>query len=99
MLDISKNENLPPDFRNAFSKTMFARAMDRYHGLFETVVRRNSYFDLMLIDDLGNVVYTFEKGWDFGTNVFKGWRERSAVGEGIFGRMVRIKFLRGSFFR
>src|ERR1700726_3740382 len=40
VLDISKNENLPPDFRNAFSKTMFARAMDRYHGLFETVVRR-----------------------------------------------------------
>src|ERR1700694_5114116 len=32
VLDISKNENLPPDFRNAFSKTMFARAMDLYHA-------------------------------------------------------------------
>jgi signal transduction histidine kinase/HAMP domain-containing protein len=83
--DISKNENLPADFRSAFSKTMFARAMDRYHGLFETVVRRNSYFDLMLIDDLGNVVYTFEKGWDFGTNVFKGWRERSPLEKVFLG--------------
>jgi signal transduction histidine kinase len=82
---ISKNENLPADFRSAFSKTMFARAMDRYHGLFETVVRRNSYFDLMLIDDLGNVVYTFEKGWDFGTNVFKGWRERSPLEKVFLG--------------
>ena len=85
VLDISKNENLSPDFRNAFSKTMFARAMDRYHGLFETVVRRNSYYDLMLIDDLGNVVYTFEKGWDFGTNVFKGWRERSQLEKVFLG--------------
>ena len=83
--DISKNENLPADFRSAFSKTMFARAMDRYHGLFETVVRRNSYYDLMLIDDLGNVVYTFEKGWDFGTNVFKGWRERSPLEKVFLG--------------
>src|SRR5260370_25601173 len=58
---------------------MFARAMDRYHELCESVVRRNSYFDLMLPDDLGNVVYTFEKGWDFVTNVFKGWRERSQL--------------------
>jgi HAMP domain-containing protein/signal transduction histidine kinase len=85
VLDISKNENLPADFRNAFSKTMFAKAMDRYHGLFETVVRRNSYFDLMLIDDLGNVVYTFEKGWDFGTNVFKGWREGSPLEKVFLG--------------
>ena len=83
--DISKNENLPADFRSAFAKTMFARAMDRYHGLFETVVRRNSYFDLMLIDDLGNVVYTFEKGWDFGTNVFKGWREHSPLEKVFLG--------------
>jgi HAMP domain-containing protein/signal transduction histidine kinase len=77
VLEISKNQNLPPDFRSAFATTMFARAMDRYHG--------NSYFDLMLIDDLGNVVYTFEKGWDFGTNVFKGWRERSQLEEVFLG--------------
>ncbi len=85
VLEISKNENLPLDFRNAFCKTMFARAMDRYHGLFETVVRRNSYFDLMLIDDLGNVVYTFDKSWDFATNVFTGWRAHSELKKVFMG--------------
>jgi HAMP domain-containing protein/signal transduction histidine kinase len=85
VLDIAKNEKLPVEFRNAFAKTMFARAMDRYHGLFETIVRRNNYFDLMLIDDLGNVVYTFEKSWDFGSNVFKGWREQSQLKKVFLG--------------
>jgi signal transduction histidine kinase/HAMP domain-containing protein len=83
--DISNNQNLPSDFRIAFAKTMFARAMDQYHGLFETVVRRNSYFDLILVDDLGNVVYTFEKNWDFGTNVFNGWRAHSPLKKVFLG--------------
>src|SRR5215475_5908586 len=83
--DISKNGNLATEFRNAFAKTMFARAMDRYHGLFETIVRRNNYFDLILVDDLGNVVYTFEKNWDFGTNVFKGWRGESPLKKVFLG--------------
>src|SRR6516162_2562275 len=85
VLDIAKNEGLSPEFRNAFAKTMFARAMDRYHGLFETIVRRNNYYDLVLIDDLGNVVYSFEKSWDFGTNVFKGWREQSQLKKVFLG--------------
>jgi len=83
--DISKNTNLSAEFRNAFAKTMFARAMDRYHGLFETIVRRNNYFDLILVDDLGNVVYTFAKSWDFGTNVFKGWRAQSELKKVFLG--------------
>src|SRR5215471_13583020 len=85
VLDIAKNENLGSEFRNAFAKTMFARAMDRYHGLFETIVRRNNYFDLILVDDLGNVVYTFEKSWDFGTNVFTGWRKESQLKKVFLG--------------
>jgi len=83
--DIAKNEGLSAEFRNAFAKTMFARAMDRYHGLFETIVRRNNYYDLILIDDLGNVVYSFEKSWDFGTNVFKGWRGESPLKKVFLG--------------
>ena len=75
--EISNNENLPPEFRIAFAKTTFARAMERYQPLFETLERRNKYFDLVLIDDQGNVVYTFDQIWDFGTNVFSGWRNRS----------------------
>ncbi len=83
--DISKNQNLPSEFRTAFAKTMFAQAMGQYHGLFETVVRRNSYFDLILVDDLGNVVYTFEKNWDFGTNIFTGWRANSELQKVFLG--------------
>src|ERR1700730_3500790 len=85
VLDIAKNERLSVEFRNAFAKTMFARAMDRYHGLFETIVRRNNYFDLILVDDIGNIVYTFEKSWDFGANVFKGWREQSQLKKVFLG--------------
>jgi two-component system chemotaxis sensor kinase CheA len=39
----------------------------------------------MLIDDLGNVVYTYEKSWDFGTNVFKGWRAHSELKKVFMG--------------
>ena len=49
--EISNSENLPPDFRMAFAKTTFARAMERYQPLFETLERRSKYFDLVLIDD------------------------------------------------
>jgi HAMP domain-containing protein/HPt (histidine-containing phosphotransfer) domain-containing protein len=75
--EISNSENLPPDFRMAFAKTTFARAMERYQPLFETLGRRSKYFDLVLIDDQGNVVYTFDQTWDFGTNVLTGWRNHS----------------------
>ncbi|MBV9672083.1 MAG: HAMP domain-containing protein, partial [Verrucomicrobia bacterium] len=75
--EIAANQNLPSSFRIAFIKTGFARAMDRYHNLFESLVRRNNYLDFLLIDDKGNVIYSFDKSWDFGTNVFTGWRSAS----------------------
>ncbi|MBV9489730.1 MAG: HAMP domain-containing protein [Verrucomicrobia bacterium] len=74
--EIATNEALPLTFRSAFAKTIFARALDRYHDSFQSVVQRNRYNDLLLIDDLGNVVYTFKKSWDFGTNLFRGWQDR-----------------------
>jgi two-component system, chemotaxis family, sensor kinase CheA len=75
--DIAKNEDLPKDFRLAFAKTMFARTIDRYHSSFETVVRGNGYDDLILINANGDVIYTFNKAWDFGTNVLKGWQSHA----------------------
>ncbi len=77
--EIFENASLPPSFRAAFAKTMFARAMDRYHDSFESVVERNGYDDLMLIDDQGNVVYSFRKSWDFGTNLFRGWQNGGSL--------------------
>jgi sensor histidine kinase YesM len=83
--DIANNDALPENFRVAFSKSMYARAMDRYHAIFETVIRRNNYLDLMLVDDVGDVVYSFDKGWDFGGNVFKGWRDTSPLKKVFLG--------------
>ncbi|MBV9732692.1 MAG: cache domain-containing protein, partial [Verrucomicrobia bacterium] len=59
--------------RNAFSKTTYARAVERYQPSIEAVVGRNRYNDLLFIDNRGNVVYSFGKSWDLGTNVVSGW--------------------------
>src|SRR6202022_668083 len=77
--EIAANPNLDPDIRAAFVKTMFAEVMDRYHPAIQAVVRRNGYHDLLLIDNAGNVVYTYNKRWDLGTNVFRGWQATGAL--------------------
>ena len=59
--------------RNAFSKTTYARAVERYQPSIEAVVGRNRYNDLLFIDNRGDVVYSFGKSWDLGTNVLSGW--------------------------
>ena len=85
--DIANNGNLPADFRIAFSKTTYARALDRYHSSFESIVQRNRYEDLILIDNEGTVVYTFNKAWDFGTNVFKGWQRQAQLKKVFLGAL------------
>jgi HAMP domain-containing protein/HPt (histidine-containing phosphotransfer) domain-containing protein len=77
--EIATNPNLDPSIRAAFVKTMFAEVMDRYHPAIQSVVRRNDYSDLLLIDNAGNVVYTYHKRWDLGTNVFHGWQTIGAL--------------------
>ncbi|HEY0791673.1 MAG TPA: HAMP domain-containing protein [Chthoniobacterales bacterium] len=84
-LEIAANTALPMEFRVAFARTMFARAMDRYHESFQSVVQRNRYDDLLLVDDLGNVVYSFRKGWDFGTNLFRGWQSQAHLKSAFLG--------------
>jgi signal transduction histidine kinase/HAMP domain-containing protein len=59
--------------RAAFSKTTYARAVERYQPSIEAVVGRNRYNDLLFIDNRGDVVYSFGKSWDLGTNVMTGW--------------------------
>jgi signal transduction histidine kinase/HAMP domain-containing protein len=88
--DIATNPALPKDFRIAFSKCMYAKAMDRYDGIFETVIRKNNYLDMMLVDDLGNVVYTFDKSWDFGTSIYSGWRKNSPLKKVFFGARFEL---------
>ena len=66
-------DSLTSKVRNAFSKTTYARAVERYQPSIEAVVGRNRYNDLLFIDNRGNVVYSFGKSWDLGTNVVSGW--------------------------
>ncbi|HEX6564596.1 MAG TPA: HAMP domain-containing protein, partial [Chthoniobacterales bacterium] len=66
-------DSLASKVRNAFSKTTYARAVERYQPSIEAVVGRNRYNDLLFIDNRGNVVYSFGKSWDLGTNVVSGW--------------------------
>jgi two-component system, chemotaxis family, sensor kinase CheA len=83
--DIAINPDLEPGVRAAFVKTMFAEVMDRYHPAIQAVVRRNDYSDLLLIDNAGNVVYTYHKRWDLGTNVFRGWQATGALKKAYLG--------------
>jgi signal transduction histidine kinase/HAMP domain-containing protein len=83
--EIATNPDLEPSIRAAFVKTMFAEVMDRYHPAVQAVVRRNDYSDLLLIDNAGNVVYTYHKRWDFGTNVFRGWQANGALQKAYLG--------------
>ena len=74
----SAGENTSTDspvsrIRAAFSKTTYARAVERYQPSIESVVGRNRYNDLLFIDNRGNVVYSYKKSWDLGTNVLSGW--------------------------
>jgi two-component system, chemotaxis family, sensor kinase CheA len=83
--EIAINPDLEPGIRAAFVKTMFAEVMDRYHPAIQAVVRRNDYSDLLLIDNAGNVVYTYHKRWDLGTNVFRGWQATGALKKAYLG--------------
>jgi len=67
------SDALASRIRTAFSKTTYARAVERYQPSIEAVVGRNRYNDLLFIDNRGNVVYSFGKSWDLGTNVVSGW--------------------------
>jgi signal transduction histidine kinase/HAMP domain-containing protein len=69
----SSADSLATKVRAAFSKTTYARAVERYQPSIEAVVSRNRYNDLLFIDNRGNVVYSFGKNWDLGTNVVSGW--------------------------
>ncbi|MBV8212747.1 MAG: HAMP domain-containing protein [Verrucomicrobia bacterium] len=72
-LENRSTDSLASKVRTAFSKTTYARAVERYQPSIEAVVGRNRYNDLLFIDNRGNVVYSFGKSWDLGTSVTSGW--------------------------
>jgi signal transduction histidine kinase/HAMP domain-containing protein len=74
---ILRNQTMPLRFRTAFVNTRYAKAMDRYHATFQNITQKREYSDLLLVDNLGNVVYSSNKYWDFGANVLGSWLEHT----------------------
>jgi signal transduction histidine kinase/HAMP domain-containing protein len=83
--DGMSTDSLVSRIRAAFSKTTYARAVERYQPSIESVVARNRYNDLLFIDNRGNVVYSYKKSWDLGTNVLNGWLAKTNLNKVFVG--------------
>ena len=84
-VDVANNPKLPQAFREAFSRTAYALAMDRYDGFFRDVAERNRYEDMLLADGAGNVVYTLAKSFDLGQNLRAGVARDTTLGNVFLG--------------
>jgi methyl-accepting chemotaxis protein len=83
--DILSNEQLDRPLREAFFRSNFAVANNRYQPYFKALADRFGYEDVYLIDAEGNVVYSLNKELDFATNVRVGPGRNSALGDAFFG--------------
>jgi methyl-accepting chemotaxis protein len=61
-----------PDLVDSGHSTPYDIAHARYHELFKEVVETMGYDDLYLVAPEGTVVYNYDKGDDFGTNLLTG---------------------------
>ena len=56
-------------------QTEYSRKHSSHHPFFQTLLKRNSYYDIFLLDTDGNLIYTVEKETDYATNVITGeWK-------------------------
>ena len=72
---IVKNPNPISDkeeFEGPTDSTDYSQAHRRYHPIFREVVEEFGYYDLFLIDNQGNVVYSVKKEIDFATSLLFG---------------------------
>ena len=70
--EIVKNTGMDAQFRLAFVRTAFARAMGKYQPTFQNVATNVGADDLFLVDADGTVLYSVNRGFDFGTNLRNG---------------------------
>ncbi len=82
--DILSNEQLDRPLREAFFRSNFAVANNRYQPYFKALADRFGYEDVYLIDAEGNVVYSLNKELDFATNVRVGPGRNTALGDAFF---------------
>ena len=66
---------------DAGDKTQYTRFHTRFHPIFRKVVDEFGYYDLFLIDNSGNIVYSVFKEVDFGTSLLIGPYARSGLAD------------------
>ena len=60
------------ELKDARDGSRFSAAHSRYHGIFSKFIQDFHYDNLILVDQAGDVVYTFTKSPLFGTNLITG---------------------------
>lgn len=61
---------------SVFGGSEYAGVHAKYHRAFTTYVRMHGYADALLLDAVGNVVYSVAKGAEFATNAVSGpWKD------------------------
>ena len=69
------------DLETAFDESFYSVAHYEQHGFFRGYINIHGYEDALLIDTLGNVVYSTQKNDFFGTNLVSGpYRESNLAG-------------------
>ncbi|PTX91935.1 hypothetical protein DB346_23550 [Verrucomicrobia bacterium LW23] len=76
------------ELRFAISGTTYVQTHDRFHPMFQDIRRRMGYYDIFLVDEQGNVVYTNMKELDFQGNLLDGGSDAN-TGLGIAYRASR----------
>ena len=62
-------------------QTEYSRKHRRHHPFFQTLLKRNGYADIFIIDPEGNVIYSVMKEPDYATNVLSGRWKSTGIGD------------------
>ncbi len=61
-----------PDKIDSGKNTAFDAAHRRYHPVFSEIVKTKGYDDIYLVTSAGDIMYNYDKGTDFATNLLTG---------------------------
>lgn len=73
---------------DAGDRSAWSAASAKYHGFFREIVTRFAFEDALLLDGRGNVVYSFYKNTDLGTNILTGPYRESKLREAYVEAMT-----------
>ncbi|MEH6576629.1 MAG: diguanylate cyclase [Amphritea sp.] len=74
-LYISKNpysQGQKDNLLYADDSSQYSEVHKQYHPVFKSLIAARSFYDIILIDPQGNIIYSAEKELDFGTNMYTG---------------------------